>query len=343
MADTKKQLARYRIINECLTNKGHMPSTSHNPADMGCWTIKELIDAIYEKTDGEISVSERTIKDDLARMKEDPDLKYFAPIKNKRGVGYYYSDPDYDFTDLPLSPANIDTINEMIGIIRQFKGFKYFENAEGLIYYLEKQVNKSDFKNVQFDVLPDYSGTKHIDPLKKAINNKKVVKIIYQPFYEEAETIFHIHPYLLKEYNNRWFVYAYTNEYGSEGVYALDRIKKVTVTKEPYREPDIQKIIDYFRDIIGVTNYKDKKVETVVLKVSRERANYLITKPVHRSQKVIEENEKYVWFEFKLKPNNELNALILSFGKDMVVEKPASLAREIKSLLQKAYENYSGT
>ena len=161
----------------------------------------------------------------------------------------------------------------------------------------------------------------------------------YKAFYEEAETPRHIHPYLLKEYNNRWFVYAYTNEYKGEGVYGLDRIKRLEKTGKKYRALGTNgrlRLVNYFKDIIGVTNFEDKKVEDIVLKVKRARANYLLTKPIHKSQKVIKENADYVWFGFHLKPNHELNAFILSYGNDIMVEQPKALANEIKEILTEA-------
>ena len=340
MSVTTKQIARYRIIDECLQNTMHMPSTSNNPEHRGMWSISDLMNAIVEKSDMEISVSDRTIKEDIYRMKNDANLGYYAPIENKFGVGYYYSEPGFKITETPLSPAELQALNDVISLLKQFKGFKYFEGAEGLIHNIEERISHSEFLDIQFDVLPGYRGLEYIDAIKKAITNKQVLKMTYKAFYEEAEIPRHIHPYLLKEYNNRWFVYAYTDEYKSEGVYGLDRINKLEKTNRKYRNPNKKLIIDYFKDIIGVTNYADKEVEKIVLKVNGERANYLVTKPVHHSQKVIDTGDNYIKFELTLKPNNELMAWILSFGKDMVVEEPASLVQEIKSHLQKAYDNY---
>jgi len=338
MSVTTKQIARYRIIDECLSNKMHQPSGSDNPADRGIWSLDDLINAIMSKLDQ--PVSKRTVQEDIKRMREDIDLAYYAPIANKKGIGYYYEDPEYKKTEIPLGPAEVKALKEVIELLHQFKGFKYFNDVEGLIFNIEEKVSQSDFQDVQFDVLPDYRGLQFIDPIKKAINEQKVLKMTYQAFYEEAEIPRHIHPYLLKEYNNRWFVYGYTDEYKGEGVYGLDRIKKLEKTDKRYRKPNKKKIIEYFKDIIGVTNYEDREVEEIVLRMNRDRANYLLTKPVHKSQQVIKENKEFVWFRFYLKPNNELTALILNYGKDVVVEKPPSLVTEIRGLLEKALSNY---
>lgn len=337
MALTKKQFARYRVINDCLQYKLHVPSTSDDSQYGGYWPVVDLIDKIREKLDED--VSERQIKEDLFRMKEDPDLAHYAPIKNKKGIGYYY-ETDYDFNERPLSSAEINALKDVTELLHQFKGFKYFEGVEGLIYNIEEKVNASEFQDVQFDILPGYIGLDYIDSIKKAIKEKKVLKMTYKAFYEEAETPRHIHPYLLKEYNNRWFVFTYTNEYKGEGVYGLDRIKLLETTTKKYRKPNTKKIKDYFKDIIGVTNYEEQEVQDIVIQMKVDRANYLRTKPIHKSQDVEKESNEYVWFSFKLKPNPELKSLILSYGKDAVVEQPESLANEIKGLLEEAVNNY---
>ena len=344
MAVVTKQLARYRIIDECLQNNYHMPSTSLNPEYRGVWSLQDLKDTIEEKLDLEKPVSDRTLKEDLSRMKEDIDLAYYAPIKNMRGIGYYYEDKDFSITEQPLNPADIKALKDVIEFLHQFKGFRYFADAEGLIHNLEENVTKSEFLDVEFDILPDYRGLEYIEPLKKAIKEKVVLKMTYRAFGDEAEVPRHIHPYMLKQYNNRWFVYAFTEEYKdtdrTEGIYGLERIVRLEKTDNKFKKPAIKKIKKYFSEIYGVTNYEDKDVENIVIRMKKHRANYLRTKPVHSSQKVTKESLEYDWFSFKLKPNPEFRALLLGYGQDVVVEEPASLANEMKEILREAAQQY---
>ncbi len=341
MAVNKNQLGRYRIIDECLQNRAHTPSTSTNPEHRGCWPITDLQEKIYERLGQD--VSERSVKEDLKRMKDDVDLGYYAPIENIKGIGYFYADPAYKITERPLSRAETAILNDVIILLSQFRGFRYFEGAEGLIHRIEQQVNRSAFREITLDVLPDYQGLEHLEPIRKAINGKRVLKITYRAFYEEEGVDRHIHPYLLKEYNNRWFVYAWTDEYASEGIYGLERIAALAPASETrkYKPPDPKKITAYFADIIGVTNYQDQEVADIVLRVTRERAYYLATKPIHKSQKIIKESKNYLWFSFRLKPNNELASFILGLGKDAVVEKPTTLARDMQAQLRAALANYA--
>ena len=44
--------------------------------------------------------------------------------------------------------------------------------------------------------------------------------------------------------------------------------------------------------------------------------------------------------EISVIPNNELEALILSFGKDVEVLSPASYREQIQNVIRESYENY---
>ncbi len=337
MASKTNQIARYRVIDECLNNRYHLPSTSNNPADRGIWPIRDLQEAIEERTG--LLVSGRTVQEDINRMRYDMDLAYYAPIQNKKGIGYFYEKP-FTLTETRLGPSEIRALKETIMLLKQFKGFKYFEEVEGLIYNINTNINKPEFFDIQFDTLPDYRGLDFIQPLEKAITEKSVLKMVYKPFDDDAEIRGFIHPYLLKEYNNRWFVYAFTEEFEGEGVYGLERIIDLEPTEKKFRNPNKTKIRHYFKDIIGVTNYKDKKTEEIILRMTRSRAHYLRTKPVHKSQTIIKETENHVWFRFLLKPNQELTAFILNFGSDVMIEKPDSLRKELQKILSEALSNY---
>ena len=339
MKITTSQLARYRVIDECLANDSHVPSTSASYKHVGLWPIKDLQDAILEKLDLEEGVSERTVKEDIKRMRESDDLAYYAPITNERGIGYYYSDPSYRLTNNPLTGHDLNFLNEIVDMLKQFKGFKYFEDVDSLIYRIEENVNRSEYSIIEFDTRPEASGLEYIEKLKNAIHSKTVLAVDYKPFDKDLLQL-HIHPYLLKEYNHRWFIFCYTNEYKSRGVYALDRFKQITKTKLVYKNISTNIIKNYFRDIMGVTNIKEENVEDIVLRVTNFRAKYMVSKPSHHSQKIIKEDDTNTWFSFRLKYNNELTAFLLSFGSDLTVEQPSSLAKKMLDILTNTTKSY---
>lgn len=97
----------------------------------------------------------------------------------------------------------------------------------------------------------------------------------------------------------------------------MDRIQSFEEHYFPFNENFKIKPSDYFKDIVGVTRL-DKPIETIRLKFKKPRANYVMTKPIHPSQKVIEESNAEVSLEIKVIPNKELESIILSFGKDCI-------------------------
>ena len=148
----------------------------------------------------------------------------------------------------------------------------------------------------------------------------------------------HVHPQFLKEYNNRWFLVAFYKT--SLLTLALDRMENVNILSAPYVDKNID-ANEYFNDVIGVTVSEGNPIEEVVFWVDRNNANYVITKPFHHSQEIVEEREDGVVFRIRVRHNYELERLILGFGSSLIVLAPSRLRRNISSLLKKAAANYS--
>ena len=117
-------------------------------------------------------------------------------------------------------------------------------------------------------------------------------------------------------------------------------MESVNILPIPYVDKNIDPN-EYFKDIIGVTLSRGNPVEEVVFWIDNNNANYLITKPFHHSQEVVETREDGVVFRIRVRYNYELERLILGFGNSIVVLAPSRLRRKISSLLKKAAANYT--
>ena len=71
-------------------------------------------------------------------------------------------------------------------------------------------------------------------------------------------------------------------------------------------------------------------VKDILISVSKPRAKYLETKPLHRLQRVISNNPDSVTFKLKLIPNKELVAKLLSLGKDLLSVEPEFVNAMVK-------------
>lgn len=335
MATNKHAIIRYRVIDKCLRQVDKT------------WNWKTLAEACVKElkavTNTKTTLSERTIKGDLQSMRSDRALGYFAPIEYDRSEkSYYYSRRDYSITEAPLSRSDSQELKNAIGLLRQFTGFRHLEGIDNIIQKLELLAYESRSKSKRFVHLAQpvsIPGQKWLDVIYDAIKKEKTLMMTYKPFDRDAFSGV-ISPYLLKEFDNRWYLYANFHTKGQLRTYGLERITGLKKSIQEYRisenfEPDT-----YFQDIIGVTLADGHKIKTIEFEVYNNTVKYIQTKPLHRSQELILSEKKKSTFRIKLIPNYELESLFLSYGENIKVIKPKSLANKLRSRTKKSYERY---
>lgn len=335
MAYNKNALIRYKTIDKCLQNKQRR------------WTLGDLIDAcsdaLYEYEGKESSVSRRTIQLDIQMMRSDK-LGYNAPIVVYEKKYYTYDDPDFSITDIPITEMDMNVLAESVEMLKQFKDFSLFTELSGIIQKLEDKVYSE--KNHQSAIIhieknEHLKGLDFLDTLYQAILKKIVLSITYQSFSARQPSTFVFHAYILKEFNNRWFVIGRKNHDKRIMTLALDRIVQIDLDLATrYREDDFD-ADDYYRNTYGVTVMTDEDLVDIEFKVDKENAPYILTKPFHPSQKLI---EKYkgggALVSLRVHHNQEIERLILGFGNSIEVVKPKRLRDRIEWKLRKAYEMY---
>lgn len=335
MPVNKDALIRYRVINRRLKNK-YKPYPS----------LEELIEACEDALGKDIS--KRSIQGDLQAMRTDSDLGYNAPIVyDKANGGYKYSDENYSIDNIPLNEDDFKTLELATGILEQFKNVEVLQPFSGIIekiassYRISRQAELKDQKEfIEFESLPPAKGTNFIGDLLQVIKDQKQINLFYKGFNHATEKKYKLHPYLLKEYRNRWYLIAWNVEKEMINTFGLDRIVSIE-EKEKYFEIDKSfNSEDYFRESFGITAPQKLKVKKVRLKFSRSQANYILSQPLHPSQKVIEEKSKSITIELKVMISYELKSQILSYGNSVQVLSPKSLRQEIVEELKNSLSNY---
>jgi len=176
--------------------------------------------------------------------------------------------------------------------------------------------------------------------LENTINSRKVIKVVYRPFKYNEDIIIILHPYYLKQYNNRWFVLGLNDELKKIYTVALDRIVSFeTITKKYIKNTEID-FKEYYEDVIGVTKPENGKVVKVELQFNNNAGPYVFTKPLHESQhnKKFDENGLLVTIE--VIPNVEFEKLILSFGDDVRIISPKKIVEQFKAKYKSALDQY---
>lgn len=238
-----------------------------------------------------------------------------------------------------FSSEEVRKIREAAELLDRYKFSDVFGDVSGalqkIIDFIEIHSTTGEGPVVDFvspEKQPHFRGSEHLPRIIEAIRNKMVLRLYYQPFYEDKPYFTDVHPYLLKEYQSRWYLIGLNDFKDRIRTYALDRIHDIQSSDLAYRQNDL-KAADYFRHSIGVISPEGIPPKTLIA-VQKTQARYLISQPWHESQNIEEEDGDEVIFSFRVHPTYEFVSLLLSLGKDVRILEPASLKDRIKEELE---------
>lgn len=333
MSTNKNATIRYQALDKCFRNPGKR------------YYIEDLIeacnDALLDIDPNSTGVKRRQIYDDIKFMQDSKGFE--APIestKDGRKAYYRYTDLNFSINSQPLNEQEAQQLKESLLTLSRFKGMPQFEWVEEMKARLEQTFHlKTEDNILSFEENPYLTGREYIGDIYSAIVNQRALKITYKPFKTNKELTFEIHPYHLKQFNNRWFLFGLNNEYQNLTNLALDRIQEIANSKIKYIQNSNIDFTEYFEDVIGVSVNDGHAPEKVVLKVNEELLPYIVSKPIHGSQKLKKDGAGEALIELQLQLNYELESLLFSFGEKIEVLEPealrTSMANRIKKLNQK--------
>jgi len=300
------------------------------------YTKEELLDAVQAATDSR--PSEKTLYNDIRALKDE----YGAPIpeRDRSGKPYYYTEP-FSLFGL-LNPSDATLANEAVALVRQMNTLPQFAGLDEILLRFEEQpgvIGRAKESVVQFEQNTGYTGLNWLRELYDAIQQDHAVLLDYQDFNATAPTRYEVNPYLLKEYNNRWFLLGYAEGWYEGRPFPLDRIQRIVALPNKRRRADKTDWKTEFTDIVGVTRITENPVESLLLRVWLPRARYVDTKPLHPSQQLVNREDTYLDFQYHLRWNPELMAKLLELGPDAELLKPitrrAELAEKVYGMMHR--------
>ncbi len=183
-------------------------------------------------------------------------------------------------------------------------------------------------------------GTDNLYGLLHAIKNRLQIKFTYQKFWEEESSQRLAEPYALKEFKNRWYIMAKDSKDNNIKSFALDRLTNLEITNQTYQYPDNYSIEQSYRYCFGIISPNDEEPQDIILSFDPFQGKYIKTLPLHDTQQVLVDNDVEMKIKLKLCLTHDLVMELLSFGDNMKVIEPKSLADQIKQAHEKAYRQY---
>lgn len=335
MPTNKNAAIRYQTLDKCFRDRRHR------------YYLEDLIDKCEEALyyyNGVGGVSRRQVFEDIKFMESE--TGWSIPLERHqdgRRVYYRYSDPEFTINAQPLTDEEANQLRTVIVTLGRFRGLPSNAWIDEVISNLEWRFGLRGKKEniIGFEQNPFLKGLNLLPRIIDAAVNRQVLRIAYRNYKNcEEERMAVVHPWYIKQYNNRWFLMAYDAETDRITNFALDRIQELQVEESvafiPNKEIDFE---HYFDDVFGVTiPPSDVEKIRVVLQFSKKQYPYIVSKPLHHSQKIVDDENCILAVE--IRPTYEFTQLILSFGKDVKVLEPEPYRQEIIDNIRKNLQNY---
>ena len=199
--------------------------------------------------------------------------------------------------------------------------------------------SKESLNYVHFDQGGGFKGLKNLSIILRAIRVQKIIQFNHFSYQNKRKRSYTLHPYLLKEYQNRWYVAGWVKHVNEFRTFGLDRLSELTVCSETFKKDKKVDLTHRFDQAIGVV-YGDGVTEEVRLQFNKAQSYYIKSLPLHKSQKIILKDEDGITLTLNVVPNYELIQLILMHNQNVKVLSPGWLVNEVKERLINAINKY---
>jgi predicted DNA-binding transcriptional regulator YafY len=335
MATNKHAIIRYQTLDKCFRNTGRR------------YFIEDLVNAcsiaIDEFTGNDSGIKRRQVLEDIKFMESPQGWNIpLERIRDGHRVYFKYEDQNFSINNQPLNETEENQLKEALLTLSRFKGMPQFEWVDEIAARLDSGLGltQNAEKIIEFEQNNFLTGLEHITPIYNSILYQKVINVAYQSFKQDAPQTIILHPYFLKQFNNRWYIFGQDDESPYSLNLALDRIISIQENNREYRPNTSINFDEYFEDIIGVTVNTEEAIQHIILRVSNQLLPYIQTKPIHGSQKFKGTGTTHSFITLDLIPNYELESLILSFGEGVEIMQPQSLVTKFSKRVKALYENY---
>lgn len=346
MPQTKNSFDRLKKLDELL-------SETDRKYTIGDLT-KKVNDMLYDH--GEATVTQRCIQKDLYFIDYVCSKELVRKIDNYgRHIIKYKADVEPIFTK-KLTSDERNLIKELFHLVGQFEGLPCFDNIERRRKNILSEDTDTEYNPVVSFTKNPLMNSNLFGELYTAISQKQAIRLHYHTFKNQTEEkTVEVYPYLLKENNRRWYLFCACapNQDGKILNFALDRIDSFEPLPSEHYEDYKGDWEEYFKNIIGVTNYDNEKTQKILFWVSDDNnsKDYISTKPIHATQNPIEDDKlertKYPklrgggFFTIECKYNYELIRELCSYGKDLIVLSPESIRAKVWKRVCEMYEAYN--
>lgn len=327
---TKNAQLRIEVIDEIFRGI--------NRYDFG--DLLKKVNAVLSRS-GTPAIGEKTLYNDLKYLREEKGAPIHRP--NASDKKYYYTEKFSIKTPL-LDYEEIEYLRQVALIIRRLSPAHSGDDFNQIIAKLDNTVHTVSEMGesiIEIEAHTQSSGIHWYNTLFYAIKDKSPLRVSYKPYHKEEAREFVFHPYLLKQYRSRWFLFGREGNKEYVANLGLDRIVSIRNSAATFIENNLFSAEDYFNHLIGVSMPKDGEIKDITLRVEAKSVPYILSKPIHKLQKTVKNYKNGdILVKIPLYKNYELISTILGYQNTVEVVGPKELRQEILEILQKGVKKY---
>jgi predicted DNA-binding transcriptional regulator YafY len=183
-------------------------------------------------------------------------------------------------------------------------------------------------------------GTEHLYGLLHAIKNRRQVTFSYQKYYKDHPENRTVAPLALKEFENRWYIFAKDTHDEHIKCYALGRLSELEILKTRFAADEHFDINEQLKYCFGIISPNAEKPSEVILSFNPFQGKYIKSLPLHDTQEIIKDTKDELRIRLTLYLTHDFSMKLLSYGETVKVIKPKQLAVDLKNIYTNALRQY---
>lgn len=182
------------------------------------------------------------------------------------------------------------------------------------------------------------TGTEFLPNILNALKNNLKIEFDYYKFTENGFTHRVVEPYFLKEFSGRWYLLAKAENETTVKTWALECVRNLSHTSEHFERPAQFDPYKMYEHAFGIYTNEALPVEEVVLSFTPKGGRYILTRPLHRSQVVLADDDKEIRIKLNIQLTNDFLMELLSQTDKMTVIAPEHLKQRLQDIYKRAIE-----
>jgi predicted DNA-binding transcriptional regulator YafY len=221
---------------------------------------------------------------------------------------------------------------------------KYFDMANSALIMVDTLKDGKTISNyLSLDSSENLTGIELMEPLITALKTKQVITFNHFSFQTEETKLITFHPYLLKEYKNRWFLFGENIDTNIFFIYGIERISNLVLTGNYFVPKSGFDPNANFKNVIGIATrpiIKGLQEQDFILSMTKEQGRYFKSLPWHPNHLVMVDNKDEFRVKLHLLPNYEFMQILYQYCEKVTVIEPQWLRDHLKDIFKTSSDKY---